>query len=72
MGRYALEEIVRTFRNWDISKEEVWKILMENPLLWLNHPRDVFDLKRRMLRMFKFTIPMVQTLLREYPSALIW
>lgn len=72
MGREALVLLVRRLKSWGISSKELWGILLEHPLLLLNHPGEIFHYKAKMFRKFDFTSKMAQAILRKHPAALIW
>lgn len=72
MGREELTDLYRKYRSWNFHKGHLWNILLEHPLLLLNHPGEILHFKIKMMRKFQFTVEMGHLLLTKYPSALIW
>jgi hypothetical protein len=72
MGKEKLHELIRWYRSWGLEKDELWQILLEHPLLLLNHPSEVFHFKVKMFKQFRFTQEMGQAMLRTHQAALIW
>ena len=63
--------LVQWLERWGIRREELWKVLLDNPLLLLNHPAEIFHYKAKMFRQFRFTEDMTKLIIRRYPSILI-
>lgn len=72
VGKEKLNDLIQWYRRWGVGKEELWQILLDNPLLLLNHPSEIFHFKVKMFRQFRFTLEMGQAMLRKHPAALIW
>lgn len=72
MGRVELVDLYRKYKSWGFHKDHLWSILLEHPLLLLNHPGEIMHFKLKMMRKFNFTVPMGQQLLKKHQGALIW
>jgi hypothetical protein len=70
-GREQLSLLVHWLTEWGIKRKELWKVLLEHPLLLLNHPAEIFHFKAKMFRQFRFTDEMGKIILRKHPSILI-
>ena len=67
-----MTHLIKRFGRWGLTPEELWKVLLEHPLLLLNHPAEILHFKVKMFRQFKFTKEMGTKMPTEYPSALTW
>jgi hypothetical protein len=55
-GNEELSHLVKWYKSWGFQREELWAILLEHPLLLLNHTSQVFHYKAKMFRTFRFTL----------------
>jgi hypothetical protein len=55
LGREQIKDTIKVYKDWGLEENELWSVLLSNPILFHNYPYEVMPKKRRLFRYFKFT-----------------
>jgi hypothetical protein len=37
LGRHQIKDMIKIYKDWGLEEDEVWKIVLKNPILLNNH-----------------------------------
>ena len=71
LGRHQIKDLIAIYQDWGLSYQEVWQLILDNPVLLNNYPFEVMPLKKKLFKYFNFTKEMGRLMIKQYPLVLI-
>lgn len=71
LGRFQIKDLVEIYKDWGMDYKEVWKLVLDNPVIMNNFPYEIMPLKKKLFRYFRFTKEMGRLMITKYPLVLM-